>query len=70
MARPKSQKKSSRFSVSLDDESYKALQEAAKREDVTIAWLVRRAVHEMIERPKPIVLPGGIKRPRRAHGTN
>jgi len=50
MARPKGTRKTARFSVSLDDKAHRELRAFAVRDDVSIAWLIRRAVNEMIER--------------------
>jgi predicted transcriptional regulator len=34
--------------VSLDDDGYEALKTHAEQEDVSISWLIRRAVNDMI----------------------
>ena len=48
MARPHSHRKSARLTVSLEEEAYEALHDMAKREDVSVAWIVRRAVNDLI----------------------
>jgi hypothetical protein len=48
MARPKSTPKTNRVTVSLDDDGYEALKTHAEQEDVSISWLIRRAVNDMI----------------------
>ncbi len=48
MARPKLDKKVTRISVSLDDQDYQALREIAESNDVSAAWLVRRAVADFL----------------------
>ena len=44
MGRPKSSKQIARVSVSFDSADYQALRNLAKLNDVSTAWLVRRAV--------------------------
>jgi len=44
MPRPKTNRKITRLSVSLDDRDYKAVRELAKAYDVSTAWVMRRAV--------------------------
>lgn len=48
MARPKTARKITRLSVSLDDRDYKALRALAKKYDVSTAWLMRRAVSDYL----------------------
>jgi hypothetical protein len=50
MARPKGQKLQSRLTVSLDDKTYRSLLDIAQLEGLAVAWLARRAIHELIER--------------------
>ena len=45
--------KSHRISISLDDNDYKAIATYAATQDASIAWVVRRAVHEFIARNPP-----------------
>lgn len=49
MGRPKSDRKITRISVSLDDRDYKDLRQIAASNDVSTAWLVRRAVSEFLK---------------------
>ena len=42
--------KTNRVTVSLDDKTHKVLQAYSNRDDVSISWLIRRAVADMIER--------------------
>lgn len=49
MARPKGNRKEARLSVSLDEQDYVALCALARQGDVSVAWVVRQAVHAFIE---------------------
>lgn len=49
MGRPKTDRKVTRMSVSLDDRDYQALREIAETNDVSTAWLVRRAVSDFLK---------------------
>lgn len=42
MARPRGNRKTARLSVSLDARDYAVLAEIARKEDVSVAWVVRR----------------------------
>lgn len=48
MPRPKLNKSVARLSISLDQADYEALRRLADRNDVSTAWLVRRAVSEFL----------------------
>lgn len=48
MARPRGNRKTARLSVSLDARDYAVLAEIARKEDVSVAWVVRRAVSEVV----------------------
>ena len=48
MARPRGNRKTARLSVSLDAQDYALLCEIARKEDISVAWVVRRAVSELI----------------------
>lgn len=48
MARPKGTPKTNRVTVSFDADAHDALRIRAEQEDVSIAWLIRRAVNDMI----------------------
>jgi hypothetical protein len=54
MARPKGNRKEARLSVSFDASDYAQLSALAARLDVSVAWLIRRAVHELIGREREI----------------
>lgn len=60
MARPKSDRRGVRLSVTLDEEDHKAVREMAEAMDISMAWVVRRAVSEFIGRHgngKGLLLP-------------
>ena len=64
MPRPKGKKPSVRLSVNLDLPDHDVLVRLAERHDVSIAWLVRKAVSEFVERHNrgnqgELVLPRG-----------
>ncbi len=42
------------MSVSFDDGDYAALCALARNSDVSVAWMVRHAVHSLIERTREI----------------
>ena len=44
MARPKSDRQVARVSVSFDADDYRALRDLAHQNDVSAAWIIRRAV--------------------------
>lgn len=48
MPRPRGNRKEARLSVSLDDQDYTALCALARRNDVSVAWIVRQAIHGLI----------------------
>ena len=50
MARPKGTRVKKRLSISLEPSSYASLERLATDNDVSVAWLVRRAVAEFTER--------------------
>ena len=49
MARPRGNRKEARLSVSLDERDYAELCAIAQRHDVSVAWMVRQAVHTLIQ---------------------
>jgi len=49
MPRPKGNRKEARLSVSLDDREYVELCALARRNDVSVAWMVRQAIHALIQ---------------------
>ena len=50
MPRPKGKKDSVRFTVSLDPQVHAKLVRIAESNDVSLSWIVRRAVTELIDR--------------------
>lgn len=48
MARPRGRTKTARLTVNLDDQAYTTLCAMARSEDVSVAWIVRRAVNDLI----------------------
>jgi hypothetical protein len=48
MARPRGNRKEARLSVSFDASDYADLCALAARRDVSVAWLIRRAVYELL----------------------
>ena len=48
MARPRGNRKTARLSVSLDARDYAILAEIARKEDASVAWVVRRAVRKIV----------------------
>ncbi|WP_139212397.1 ribbon-helix-helix protein, CopG family [Jannaschia pohangensis] len=50
VGRPRTDRKIARISVSLDDQDYQVLREIADKNDVSAAWIVRRAVSEFLDR--------------------
>jgi hypothetical protein len=50
MARPKGKKVAARLSVGLSESQHAALTALAEENEATVAWLVRRAVVEFLER--------------------
>jgi predicted transcriptional regulator len=41
-------KKAARISVSLDDQDYRELSLIAQKSDVSVAWVIRRAISEFL----------------------
>ncbi len=52
MARPQGNRKDARLSVSFEPTDYAQLTALAARRDVSVAWLIRHAVHELIGRER------------------
>lgn len=48
MPRPRTDRKTTRLTVTLDEDVHERLCEIATRDDVSVAWVVRRAVNELI----------------------
>ncbi|QKC67670.1 CopG family transcriptional regulator (plasmid) [Mesorhizobium loti] len=54
MARPKNQKQPARLTVTLDENDYKEVCALAANNDVSAAWVIRRAVQDYLGRlPAP-----------------
>ena len=51
MARPRGRTKPARLTVNLDRPTYRSVVELARREDVSVSWVVRRAI-ERVARPR------------------
>lgn len=58
MARPKTDKHPARLTVTLDEEDYKEVCARAERNDVSAAWIIRRAVQTYLGRPQAGSLTG------------
>ena len=52
MARPRGRTKPARLTVNLDRPTYASLLEVAKREDVSVSWVVRRAIETLLDRDR------------------
>ncbi|EPY4373605.1 ribbon-helix-helix domain-containing protein [Klebsiella pneumoniae] len=50
MARPRLNKKITRTSISLDEQMFTEVSLLASQNDVSVAWLVRKAISELLER--------------------
>ena len=50
MARPRGRTKPARLTVNLDQPTYATLVEVARREDVSVSWVVRRAIESLLAR--------------------
>ncbi len=48
MARPRGNCKTARLSISIDARDYAILTEIARKEDVSVAWVVCRVVSEIV----------------------
>lgn len=57
MPRPRENRRTARLTVSLDERIHATLTALARRQDVSVAWLMRRAVSEFIERQEPQAQP-------------
>jgi hypothetical protein len=63
MARPRGQRKTARLTVSLDPGAYSVLVAIAKERDVSVAWLARRAIIDLIDH-NGIPVQGELPLPR------
>jgi hypothetical protein len=66
MARPRLNRKIVRTSVSLDERMFSEVAQLASLNDVSVAWLVRKAVAELLDRRRqdlephlPLIAPTG-----------
>ena len=57
MARPRLNKKIVRTSVSLDEQMFSEVSRLAAQNDISVAWLVRKAVAELLERRRDELEP-------------
>jgi hypothetical protein len=57
MARPKTDKQSSRLTVSLDEQDYAEVCRLAAAQDVSAAWIIRRAVQSYLGQHLPLTAP-------------
>lgn len=48
MSRPSPNPKTARLSVSLDEQTYRTLCAIARDDDVSVAWVIRRAVNDLV----------------------
>jgi hypothetical protein len=55
MARPKGHRKEARLSVSFDASDYAQLSTLALQRDVSVAWLIRCAVTELLGREREVL---------------
>jgi len=67
MARPRLNRKIVRTSVSLDERMFCEVAQLASQNDVSVAWLIRKAVAELLDRrrqhlepPLPLIAPAGM----------
>jgi hypothetical protein len=52
MPRPRGNRKEARLSVSLDAQEYAKLCALAHSRDVSVAWMVRQAIHDMLAKER------------------
>lgn len=57
MPRPRGNRKTARLTVSLDEQAHATLSIFAKRQDVSVAWMVRRAATDFIEQQGKLAQP-------------
>ncbi len=57
MPRPKTTKNPARLTVTLDEEDYQGVCGLAQQHDVSAAWVIRRAVHDYLQKTLGTVLP-------------
>jgi predicted transcriptional regulator len=66
MGRPKTTRQATRLTITLNAEDYAKICNLANQNDVSAAWIIRRAIDSYLERPqaeaapaKPAVKRGG-----------
>ncbi len=65
MSRNAANLKTARLSVSLDEQTYRKICNIARADDVSVAWVIRRAVSQLVEkRANGSNLPDQILQPR------
>jgi Ribbon-helix-helix protein, copG family len=52
MGRPKSDKQATRLTVTLDAEDYAKICTLANQNDVSAAWVIRRAIESYLDHPQ------------------
>ncbi|TIX71509.1 MAG: CopG family transcriptional regulator [Mesorhizobium sp.] len=58
VARPKNQKQPARFTVTLDKDDYREVCALAANNDVSAAWVIRRAIQDYLGKsPAPVAEP-------------
>jgi Ribbon-helix-helix protein, copG family len=60
MARPKIDKNPARLTVTLDEQDYAEVCRLAASQDVSAAWIIRRAVQSYLGRPAQVPTPAPI----------
>jgi hypothetical protein len=64
MGRLRGNRKEARLSVSLDERDYAQLCALARQHDVSVAWMVRQAVHTMIRQQQDAITNPELPLPR------
>jgi len=64
MGRPRGNRKEARLSVSLDERDYEELCALAHQHDVSVAWMVRQAVHILIRQQQDATANPELPLPR------
>ncbi|MBA2125660.1 hypothetical protein DLM45_05405 [Hyphomicrobium methylovorum] len=71
MSRIASNPKTARLSVSLDEQTYRTICDIARADDVSVAWVIRRAVNDLVKNRDAVSsshAAGPISRTRTARG--
>ena len=64
MARPRGRTKPARLTVNLDRPTYRSVVELARREDVSVSWVVRRAIEGLLARDRAAPVAPVLKPPK------